>query len=164
MQLLLLKLLVLRHLKARKKRRREEEEQHRVRKRIKRCRAKMMRIIQDLGPHYFRRAYRMPEAKFWELVQKITPRLSIKSRRASPNGYISPELRVSAALRYMAGGSVYDIITTHGFSHSTFFASLWATVSAINKHPDFVIQFPTDHNKQLAIARGFQEKSTVNID
>jgi hypothetical protein len=85
----------------------------------KRKRARIEDMVEALGPTYFRRAYRMEIHKFYELVTKLSPQL--KKRRVGPNGRISVALQVSAALRYFAGGSPYDLMVTHGLSHSAFF-------------------------------------------
>jgi hypothetical protein len=130
---------------------------------IKRRRSHVEEFEHQLG-RYFQRAYRMPNEKFWKLVQLITSLITVGLRKKGPNGYITPALRVSAALRYLAGGSAYDIMLSHGLSHSSFFVSVWATVEAINKHPRLAIKFPTDHAKQRIIAMGFKAKSRAGFD
>ena len=131
---------------------------------IKRRRAKMREIETQLGPYYFRRSYRMSKEKFHRLANKLRSHIRVGKKRKGPNGFISPALRLSAALRYFAGGSPYDILLSHGLSHSSLFVSVWAVVDAVNKHPDLAIGFPTDHAKQRAIARGFMERSDAGFD
>jgi hypothetical protein len=36
--------------------------------------------------------------------------------RYSPNGPIDPDVRLACAIRWFAGGSFYDIMTTYGVS------------------------------------------------
>ena len=86
---------------------------------IKRRRAILPEIETQLGPYYFRRGYRMNEVVFSNLVKMLEPQITIGRRHQGPNGFIVPKLRVSAALRYFAGGSVYDIMLSHGMSHSS---------------------------------------------
>jgi hypothetical protein len=71
------------------------------------------------------------------------------------NGQIMPEVCLASALRWFAGGSAYDIMTTFGISHSEVFTSAWFVVEAVNSLKDFDILYPADHNKQRRIADGF---------
>ena len=41
--------------------------------------------------------------------------------------------------------------------------SVWLVVDAINQCPQLQIHFPTDHEEQRTIARGFQAKSRVGF-
>jgi hypothetical protein len=131
---------------------------------IKRKRVKMDYIEGQLGWHYFRRSYRMPPKMFKELVRMLTPLIMVGRKKKGPNGFIPPSIRVSAALRYFAGGSPYDIALTHGISHSAVFVSVWAVVDAINAHPKLQIDYPRCHTKQRKIAEGFKLKSLVGFD
>mmetsp|Transcript_27865 Transcript_27865/g.52258 ORF Transcript_27865/g.52258 Transcript_27865/m.52258 type:complete len:104 (+) Transcript_27865:436-747(+) len=60
------------------------------------------------------------------------------------------------ALRWFAGGDPCDIFQVHGVSHQQVMISVWRVVNAINKCPQLLIEFPTDHNEQLKIAEGFE--------
>ena len=51
-----------------------------------------------------------------------------------------------------------------GISHSVVFESVAFIVDAINKNKEMAISFPTNHDDQRKIARGFQSKSEVGID
>jgi hypothetical protein len=73
-------------------------------------------------------------------------------------------LEISLALRYFAGGSPYDLIVSHGVSHSSIFNSIWRVVRAINRCNELRIQFPADHSIQRNIAEGFKAKSRVGFD
>ena len=73
-------------------------------------------------------------------------------------------LFVSAALRYCSGGSPYDIMLTHGISHSSVFASLWIVIDAVNNCPELEMLYPESHEKQEAIARGFFFESKAGIN
>jgi hypothetical protein len=83
--------------------------------------------------------------------------------RYSPNGPISPDVRLACAIRWFAGGSVYDIMTTYGIGHTDTMNSFWYVVDAINRHPRFEISYPGDHAKQLSIARGFANVSAAGF-
>jgi hypothetical protein len=85
-----------------------------------------------------------------ELVRILGPYLPRRQgcsilRRMVTNGAILDHLRVSITLRYLAGGSVYDIAHVHGVAVST--------VYAIANCPALSISFPTDHTVQERIAR-----------
>jgi hypothetical protein len=45
---------------------------------------------------------------------------------------VSPELKLSMTLRWLAGGSYLDIYQMHGVSYTQFNNSVWATIDAIN--------------------------------
>jgi hypothetical protein len=128
-------------------------------------------IIRELGDHYFRRAYRMTKKDFFKLVAILRPSLVNKNtankqvKKRAPNGPISPETRLSIALRYFAGGKAYDIALVHGVSHSSVFERcIWPVVEAINHCTDFDINFPEDHDEQVKIAGEFKAKSAPGFD
>jgi hypothetical protein len=83
--------------------------------------------------------------------------------RFIPNGPISPDVRLACAIRWFAGGSLYDIMTTYGIGHTDTMNSCWYVVDAINKHPRFAIKYPDDHNVQRRIADGFHKVSGANF-
>ena len=74
-------------------------------------------VYNEVGEHYFRRAYRMTVATFMHLATILRPYISAASGKSgtprySPNGPISPDVRLACAIRWFAGGSFYDIMTT----------------------------------------------------
>lgn len=50
-----------------------------------------------------------------------------------PNGRIHSEVRLACALRYFAGGSLYDITSTYGISNTEAMNSVWYVVEATNQ-------------------------------
>ena len=68
---------------------------------------------------------------------------------------IMPEICLVCALRWFAGGSAYDIMTTFGILHSEVFTSAWFVVQAVYSLKEFDIVYPTDQKKQRQIADGF---------
>jgi hypothetical protein len=130
---------------------------------IKRVRHDVNTMHAQLGDYYTRRAYRMTKRDFSKLVCTLSPHM--KARRHGPNGPIPKSLAISAALRYFAGGSPYDIMLSHGLSHSALFhCCVWPTVDAINSCPSLKIQFPTSHDVQREVAKGFCSVSEVDFD
>ena len=95
-------------------------------------------IYNELGAIYFRRAYRMSYKTFRDLALLLGPGIILASGKKQdsknnlPNGPILPEVRLACALRWFAGGSVYDIMTTYGISHTDALNSCWYIVDAVN--------------------------------
>ena len=112
---------------------------------IRRTRRTVRSIFDEYGEYYMRRAYRMDERAFWTLHSMIEEHLQTSVRSAAggtPNGIIRSELKLSIALRYLAGGDPLDIMISHGVSHSSVFESLWQVVDAINMCEALKISFP----------------------
>lgn len=136
-------------------------------------------VYLGLGPIYFRRAYRMEYSSFLHLhailkegmVASIDSLATYKRKGGRkggdfklppiPNGKVTTQVRLAVAIRYASGGSPYDLMSLFGISHSMIFDSLWQVVEALNKCIDMEISYPSCHQKQAAIARGFQAVSDV---
>jgi DDE superfamily endonuclease len=140
----------------------------RVRKRVS-----MLEIYLELGAAYFKRAYRMSFETFSKLSNLLGYAIHRISRkegsdpsviRTGPNGRITPSVRLGCALRYFAGGSVYDIMTSMGIGRVDISRSCWIVVEAIKKCDKLDICYPEDHVEQRQIALGFQAKSAANFD
>jgi len=80
-----------------------------------------------------------------------------------PNGPISLDVRLACAIRWFAGGSTYDVMTTYGLGLTDTINSYWYVVDAINKHPGLNIMYPDDHDKQQSIAQGFYKVSCAGF-
>jgi hypothetical protein len=93
----------------------------------------------------------------------LKPYLPAK-QRVGPNGIITSKLELSIALRYFAGGSPLDFISSHGISYTSIWSSIWRIVIAINECEQLHIKFPEDHSFQKQIAATFKEKSNVGFD
>ena len=135
---------------------------------IPRVRTTMLAIRQKLTKDHFRRAYRMTYDRLVDLVALLSPELaktrSIHYRRNAVNGPISDELRVSMTLRFLAGGSVYDIALVYGTAVSTVYQIVGQVLDAIDKCPSLDITFPADHEEQARIAAEFKEISDAQFD
>ena len=130
----------------------------------KRSRRSVEDIYNELGPGYFRRAYRMKYESFTKLVDILAPFFPPKdSSMALVNGMISDSIRLAMSLRYFAGGSPYDIATTFGVAVSEVYVSVWRTIDAANCCPQFAIEYPASYNEQQSIAKGFEEVSGVDF-
>ncbi len=76
---------------------------------------------------------------------------------------ISLKIRLSIALHYFAGGSVYDIMLVHRVSLVSIYVSMWGVVDAINSTPELDFHFP-NHEQQQKIAAGFCRWSGAGFD
>jgi hypothetical protein len=54
-------------------------------------------------------------------------------------------------------------MTTYGISHTETINSIWFVVEAVNRNPNFNIEYPTDHKEQKRIARGFHAVSSAGF-
>ena len=63
---------------------------------------------------------------------------------------ISTKICLSIALRYFAGGSVYDIMLVHSVSMQSIYDSVWGVINVINNTPelDFHFDFPSKEQQQ----------------
>ena len=116
---------------------------HARRTRTHSCRARtrcsVHEVYEQLGPLYFRRAYRMKFSTFKRLANELRPYIlqatgqkgGDTSRRHVPNGRISPDVRLACAIRWFSGGSPYDMMTTYGISHTETLNSYWYVVDAV---------------------------------
>ncbi len=138
----------------------------------RRFRQRTRRSIQDihkeLGKMYFRRAYRMTYTNFKRLAALLCPYINAACSKKGTsrfywNGRISPDVRLACAIRWFAGGSPYDIMTTYGISHTDTINSFWYVIDAINRHPHFTIVYPDNQDQQRSIAEGFAAVSAAGI-
>ena len=94
----------------------------------------------------FRRMYRLSWDAFKELLALLKPKLEpIDQTRASNAKYgerVLPEMKLAITLRYLAGASIHDLRGVFKTSISTMYDYIWATVSAINSHPELQVSFP----------------------
>jgi len=107
----------------------------------------------------FMRTYRVDKVLFNELLEKIRQPLEIAEPAMARNSEpVSPELKLSMTLRWLAGGSYLDIYQMHGVSYTQFNKSLWMTIDAINDA--IIISFPIDDlSALLNLEQGFAAKS-----
>ena len=133
---------------------------------IPRVRRTIRSIFDEYGEYYLRRAYRMDEPTFWKLHSLIEQDLVGPIRTqpgGTPNGAIATELKLSVALRYLAGGDPLDIMISHGISHSAVYESIWLVVDAINHCDELKIRFPSTEEEQQRTALGFRNRSTAKF-
>jgi hypothetical protein len=82
----------------------------------------------------------------------------------APNGCIDSSILLAITMRYLSGGSKYDLCPLYGISFASADDGVKYVIDAIYQCPELKIKFPTDHEKQPAIAQEFKHKSSANID
>ncbi len=102
--------------------------------------------MQELGPIYYSRAYRMKCASYIKWLNLLQPTDLLM---AHDNGAISNSVPLVVAVQHFAGGSPFHMTSTYAISFSELFVGVWVIVNAVNPCPEFAIQY---HNKQLEIA------------
>jgi hypothetical protein len=116
----------------------------------------------SLSDWLFRRAYHMSKLSYESLYAIIQQRLDREflvrgggTRGLQGSSYIiSTKIRLSIALRYFAGGAVYDIMLVHGVYMPSIYASVWGVIDVINNTPELDFHFPSKERQQ-EIATGF---------
>jgi DDE superfamily endonuclease len=155
-----------------------------------RVRRSIESVHQELGAELFRRAYRMTYPTFLELHRQLEAQMLIihkeyqddgtfqrKQRRGKtkrrdrnkwtrfvPNGAIPSLTRLAIALRYFAGGSLYDLCPLFGIGRTDAFRSVWMVVEATHRTNLFNLVFPADHDAQRELASQFSTRSQVGFD
>jgi hypothetical protein len=95
------------------------------------------RLQQIRTESHVRLRCKISSGRFHEIADTIRPNVqasNARKARASSGGLISAELRLSMALRYMAGGHYVDIADLHGVSTHEIHKFLTLVIRAINKH------------------------------
>jgi hypothetical protein len=88
-------------------------------------------ISSVLTERMFLRIFRMLRDSFHRPISILADR-----HASFASGKISPESKLSITLRFIDGGSYIDIAWAHCVAHSTFYACVWETVSAIMASPE----------------------------
>ena len=73
------------------------------------------------------------------------------------------ELSLYCALRYLAGGRYQDVRLVAGVARSTFYHLVWEAITAINRCPELLIQFPTTINECSTAATDFKKLSADGV-
>lgn len=142
-------------------------------KNIKRTRQSVDSMFGQLGS-YIRRAWKSDVEEFLQLHKTLSPYLEEqfgtgeRSRGETVNGAVSTKLRLSVALRYFSGASVYDLMLSHGLGRQTIYNSIYGVANAVNNCPELDFnadgaEFPS-HEEQREIAAGFKMKSAADFD
>mgnify|MGYP002784929136 FL=1 len=156
-----------------------------------RVRRSVESVYHEIGDVMFRRAYRMTYGSFQELHRLLQPEMqrvhkqiqeeAVRKRknrtraapgrvhrktwkRYVPNGGISTAARLAIALRFFAGGDIYDVAPLFGVGNTDAFYSVWIVVEAVHRTSLFNLIFPQDHDAQRTLAQQFRMRSQAGFD
>jgi hypothetical protein len=107
--------------------------------------------------------FRMTRRSFQKLLNLVRDDIAVKNEQNAINSSgsaISPETRLYATLRWLAGGSYLDICLAFGLDQTNFYGRnyiLWRTIEALDKR--FVLGFSLDPLVLEKVAADFQETS-----
>lgn len=124
-------------------------------------------IYNQLGPTFFRRSFRMEYEDFlrlWQLLEEGIEEMAGNTREWGPNGRVPTDVRLGCAIRYFAGGCVYDLMIQFGVSASTIYSSIWIVVDAVRKCQALQISYPENMDDQYRIAEGYRLRSRAGFD
>ena len=120
--------------------------------------------VASLTAKEFEQRYRLDLEGFNQVLERIRPFLGPSHAHAPSQ--VPPELKLSMALRWMAGGSYLDIADLHGVEVSTFYKHLWTTIEAIDAAYELPLIAMLDNVEEGALGPlidGFDEKSAGMI-
>lgn len=117
--------------------------------------------MRDLSHQEFMKRYKLSKQQFTVLCGKLRHMvgtdLNHKKAIASSGCGVPTEICLSMTLRWLAGGSVFDIIDMHYVGKATFYKYLWMTISAIN----IVVPLPglpcSDEERLEKLSNGFRK-------
>eukprot|EP00951_Prasinocladus_malaysianus_P004139 scaffold29253_cov31-Prasinocladus_malaysianus.AAC.2 len=119
--------------------------------------------VASLSDSNFKRRYKVSKARFAEIANNIRSLVEAENHhqaRRSSGSSVSAEIKLSAFLRYLAGGHYLDIVDMHGISESTFYQLLTDVPRAINEVYSDEIAFPMEDPQKLEeLSQGFYQRS-----
>ena len=100
---------------------------------------------------------RMHPAMFYELLQRITPRIRKSTRYRKP---LEPGLKLAITLRYLASGNSYKSLQySFRFAHNTISLFIPEVCQAlIDEYKDEVFAFPTNADEWKEVAQKYGER------
>ena len=119
----------------------EESERIDVAKRKSALRKDWQGHVAREGHDVFRRMYRMDLYTFNDLLERIRFKIETEDVEMAIKSSGSPvcaEIRLAMTLRYLAGGTVWDIRSNFGVSKTEMYRSVWCVIDALNA------EFPID--------------------
>ena len=84
----------------------------------------------------------MQPESFYKLNRLLFNHEIKKKYCTPPHGYITNSIRLSMALRWMAGSDKFDIGLSHGCSPKEVLKSVWNVVDAVNNCDSLKFKFP----------------------
>ncbi|CAM9919214.1 unnamed protein product, partial [Hapterophycus canaliculatus] len=109
----------------------------------------------------FRRRFRMDFTDFSALADLLHPRLEKDERVGSlRNGAVPVEFQLAMALRFFAGGGVFDVMGSHAIAKSTAYAIIHRVIDAINQTPDLDCLWP--EGGEVSLQNDLYRKRSTN--
>ena len=116
-----------------------------------------------LADHTFRKRFRMPYADFMSLVQKLRRQLQRDEFMGQKrNGAIPPEHQVAMALRWLAGGSQFEMMDAHVCGTSSVYQVNDRVLEAICECKELACRWPSGDGV-IHAAAGFKQRSTNEV-
>ena len=128
---------------------------------VKRNRAGLEEELRALDDQTFCRMFRMNKEIFFQLHEKCKSRIKLQSERSDKMAKISSGSPVqtltllAATIRWLAGGSLWDISFMFKMSYKTIHAYKYKVISSINYTLRGNIMFPRSELGLAALAKGF---------
>ena len=104
----------------------------------------MQHVEALLHENLFHITYRMSMSSFNALLKMLSPVLTSNGKYAIMGGLepISCELMLHFAIRYLAGGSFYDVWATAIISKPSFHRLVWHIIDCINRCDALAVKLP----------------------
>jgi hypothetical protein len=128
---------------------------------IKRNREGLVQELHNLDDTTFTRMFRMPQHVFFQLHEKCAPKIKAESAKAhrmarlSSGSAVSTVILFAATIRWLAGGSLWDIAFMFKMSYKTIHSYKFKVIRAINCTLRGNILFPTSDAGLQSLAQGF---------
>lgn len=112
----------------------------------------------------FRRRYRMSIKDFNDLYRMLRPRLEKSEKMGSGrNGTVRGEWSLAGALRWLAGGTIEEVMMGPNVARSTAYSMVHDGIDAIVQCRRLAIKFPTTEEELQETADGFRARSTEDV-
>ncbi len=130
---------------------------------LKRNREGLEQELRDLDDPTFTRMFRMHKLAFFQLsdrcashIKRNTPK-SIRMARLSSGSDVTSMILLAATIRWLAGGSLWDIAFMFKMSCKTIHSYKYKVIYAINRTLRGNILFPRTDSGLQTLAKGFAE-------
>ena len=135
-----------------------KKKRRRTKPRTFRTRMDWQTRLDTLSPKKFRRRHGMCRELFDETLERVRPKLAMSQNHCFSEQEVPPEVSLSIALRFMAGGSHLDIADLHGVDERSVYRHFHRVVDAINETYDISVDV-TDDDVVNELEAGFRANS-----
>lgn len=113
----------------------------------------------------FQMKFRMSSESFDKLYGMLRGRItkSLRLRGKTRNGDIPPRLALAATLRWLAGGSVHEVMELEGVARSTAYNTMIDVLDAITECRALAVRWPRNGGERRDLARRFRHKSAFRV-